>query len=355
MFRSAFITKKLIALTIAVLLTICLFGCGTEQSTESTEKPGTVISETENDFVMVDQAGREVTVKKDVKSIALCYRVVTRMLISLGQADKIVGSGRTDDFIDILAPEMTDVPDVGMGVPDIEELAEVNPDLYFGNARDIEGLEALEEIGISAIGVSIETPDEIMTALELVGKACGQEERVAELKDYYNGELEKTEELAKKIKDKDRKTAIVMGSSMGKIAHGSMLQGEMLELAGATNCAAELQASEIWPTAGMEQIFEWDPEYIFISHSKDATYTVEDILNDPSLSELKAVKNKNVYLMPSDLDSWELPGLVSVLGIDYMMHVMYPELLSDEELEQKKDDFYNTCYGRTFSREELGY
>ncbi len=59
-----------------------------------------------------------------------------------------------------------------------------------------------------------------------------------------------------------------MGSSIGKVADGSMLQGEMLERAGAINCAADMQATELWPTAGTEQIFKWNPEYIFITNSE---------------------------------------------------------------------------------------
>ena len=39
--------------------------------------------------------------------------------------------------------------------------------------------------------------------------------------------------------------------------------------------------------------------------------------------------------MPAEEDSWEFPGVVSALGIDYMMHTMYPDLLNDEELEGK--------------------
>ena len=59
--------------------------------------------------------------------------------------------------------------------------------------------------------------------------------------------------------------------------------------------------------------------------------------------------------MPAAMDSWEFPGVVSTLGIDYMMHIMYPELMTEQELEEKVDDFYQLSYGRTFKRDYLGY
>ena len=67
------------------------------------------------------------------------------------------------------------------------------------------------------------------------------------------------------------------------------------------------------------------------------------------------MKNGNVYEMPAEADSWEFPGAVSALGIDYMMHVMHPELLDEKTLEQHVNDFYELTYGRSFDREELGY
>lgn len=347
--------KKIIAFMLMVtIVCTCFAGCGSGES-ESNQPPGTIVSETDAERTIVDQAGREVTVKKDPSSIALCYRVVTRILLSLNLGDKITGVGKNDDFIKTLAPYLENTKDVGMGVADIEAIAELNPDIFFGKASDLEGLEAVSEIGIPAVGVSIETPGEITEAIEVIGKACYQEDRAAELIKYYKSEIKAADKLTEDIKDKDRKTAIVMGSSIGKVADGTMLQGVMLEHAGAQNCADELEATELWPTAGTEQIFVWDPDYIFITNSESAVYDVDDIMKDKAWSEMKAVKNHNVYVIPSELDSWEFPGIVSALGIDYMIHQMYPKLMSDEELEQKANELYEKTYGKTFSREELGY
>ena len=51
----------------------------------------------------------------------------------------------------------------------------------------------------------------------------------------------------------------------------------------------------------------------------------------------------------------EFPGVISALGIDFMMSAMYPDLLSEKELEQNVKSFYELAYGRSFSRKELGY
>ncbi|MBQ6501083.1 MAG: ABC transporter substrate-binding protein [Mogibacterium sp.] len=360
MSRTGLIKKTAAVLLAALLLlsSITITGCG-KNPADSTDPginaAGTVISETDTELTVIDQAGREVTVMKDPESIALCYRVVIRFLINLGVGDRITGIGKSEPFLEELQPSLKDCIDVGKGVADIEALAELKPDLFIHKASDTETLEAVQKIGIPAIGIDVETPEEMVTALELLGKVCGAEDKAQELIEYYQGSIERSRSLADTISDEDRVTAIVMGSSIGKVADGSMLQGRMLETAGAVNCAADLKATELWPAAGTEQIFSWDPDYIFITGSEGAVYTAEDIYNDPAWSELKAVKNRHVVMIPSERDSWEFPGVISALGIDYMMSVMYPDLLSESELEKNVSAFYELAYGKAYSREELGY
>lgn len=372
------ITRKITAILMAAMvLTAVLCGCGQTGQTgqaqagssqnSETQKPasgaaktsqsgepiGTVLSETKDSLTIVDQAGREVTVKKDPQTIALCYRVVIRFLLNLDQGDKIKGIGKTEDFLQDLQPSLRDCMDVGKGVADIEALAELKPEVFFHKASDLDTLQAVEDIGIPAVGIDVETPGQMIQALKIMGKVCGAEEKAEKLISYYNKKLKKTEKLVASVKDK--KTAVIMGSSIGKVADGTMLQGQMIERAGAVNCAADLKAPGLWPSAGAEQIFAWNPDYIFISGSESAIYTAEDILTDPSWSEMKAVKAGHVYVMPAAEDSWEFPGIVSVLGTDYMIHMMYPELMSDKDLEKNVDQCYKLCYGKTIDRRTLGY
>ena len=355
--RTWSVTARRVLTLIVILAMLCtaglaMSGCSEDKSGDR-EDIGTVTSETDTELTIIDQAGREVTVKKDTQSIALCYRVVIRFLLNLDQGDKITGIGKTEEFLEELQPSLADCVDVGKGVADIEALAELEPDLFIHKASDTETLEAVSKIGIPSIGIEVETPEDMLTALDILGKVLGVSDRAEELADYYKAAVDKSVAAASGIDDADRKTAIVMGSSIGKVADGSMLQGEMLEKAGAINCAADLEASELWPTAGTEQIFAWDPDYIFITSS--ASYTAEDIYKEPAWSELKAVKAGHVYMMPARFDSWEFPGIVSSLGIEYMQSVIYPELVSESQLESDVSAFYELAYRRTFTREELGY
>ncbi|MBQ4362337.1 MAG: ABC transporter substrate-binding protein [Lachnospiraceae bacterium] len=357
--------KRLTVIMTAVIILVLLLGvsgCGGSGSgpaesgkakTSAAADAGKIVAETDREVTVIDQAGREVTVPRGVESIAISYRVVARFIITLGEGDKIKGIGKTEEFLYTLEPGLKDAVDVGKGVPDLEAVAELAPDVYFHRASDIDGLENVAGLGIPAVGLSFEDPGEMKTALTIMGAVLDKEERAQELIAYYDKKIAADEKEAETVQDK--KTAIVMGSSIGKVADGSMLQSRMIELAGGISPAAEIKASELWPTVGTEQIFKWDPDFIFITGSEGANYTPADIYSDPAWSEMKAVKEKHVCLMPATYDSWEFPGVVSVLGIDFMKNRMYPELLGKEQLQDNIDEFYKLSYGKIFGARELGY
>ena len=344
---------KLTALILALFMLFFLTGCDGNGQNGSGEKPGTITAETDDSITIVDQAQREVTVPKKIDSIATSYRVIIRPIISLGAGDKIKGCGKTEDFLFTLQPSMKKAVDVGKGVADREALAELEPDVYFNKANDTETLDNVEKLGIPAIGLSFEDTEEMITALDILGKVLGRQEKAEKLIGYYNEKIAADEKFAESVKDK--KTAIVMGSSIGKVADGTMLQGNMIKMAGGINAAEDLEATELWPTAGTEQILDWDPDYIFITGSEGANYTAEDIYSKKAWSEMKAVKNKHVYVMPAAKDSWEFPGVQSVLGIDYMISKMYPEKMPEKKLRKNVDEFYKLSYGKAFTPKQLGY
>lgn len=338
---------------ILVCLAAPLYGCGGKA--ESAQKPGTVLSETDASIEIVDMAGRSVTVPKDPETYAFVYRVIARFLISLDCGNQIVGAGKPEDFLNLVDPKLADVVSIGQGVVDMETLAKVNPQVFFHKAGDTKTMEAVEKLGIPSVGLRFETQEDMLTALKIMGIVCGKKEKADALIAYYHQKNEEQRNKISQLDEAQKKTAIIMGTSIGKVADQTMLQSIMIESAGGINPAAEVEATELWPTVGVEEIFGWDPDYIFITNSQSATYTVDDLLSDPAWSALKAIRNKNVYVMPAALDSWEFPGIVSVLGIDYMMKTMYPQLMSDDELVDAVNEFYQLSYGMTFSRDELGY
>lgn len=68
-----------------------------------------------------------------------------------------------------------------------------------------------------------------------------------------------------------------------------MYQDTLLTNAGGKNVASEL-TDTYWANVSYEQILTWNPEYIIIA--ADASYSVDDVLNDANLANCTAIKNK---------------------------------------------------------------
>ena len=135
-----------------------------------------------------------------------------------------------------------------------------------------------------------------------------------------------------------------------------MLQSYLIEIAGGTNPAADLNTNELWPVVGVEQIFEWDPDFIFVTTYGFTDYTVDDLLNDSLWANTSAVKNNRIMPTPCNLESWEMPTPTSALGVLWMIQKMYPEVYSDAELEADVKAYYDILYpGNTLTRDILGY
>lgn len=300
-------------------------------------------------------AGREVKIPKKVESVAHLYSV-TGYILALNKADKLSAFPPLNEFFRMAYPAFKNIGSVGRGGQvDMEALAKLNPDLFICRATDAKNLSAVTELGIPAIGVSIETSEEIATMLTLLGKVLDAEDRAGELIAYYDTVLDRVRNISGDVPPEKRKTAVFMGQRIASVANGSMLQSLMIETAGGVNPAKDVISAETWPVVGAETIFKWDPDIIFITNYGNAGYTVESLTSDTTWANMSAVKERRVYLMPASMDSWEFPGTSWVLGSLWMLSVMYPDKLDWEQLDSQVREFYKKVYNLDVTPELIGY
>ncbi|MBQ6585295.1 MAG: ABC transporter substrate-binding protein [Coriobacteriales bacterium] len=347
--RSSKLVASLFALALGAALVV---GCTANMDANQTEEPQNTPEPVATSVTVTDAAGRQVTLDQPVDSILTVYG--SKYILALGLGDKMV-NGSTKDFELAVCPSLANGITFGSEQMNAETIAQINPDVFIHKATATELMGALDNLGVNSIGIYMETPEEVCATLELLGTALGVPDRAAELITYYQDLMNTGARLTANIPQDERPTAILMGNTIGKVAHGSMLQSIMIESAGGINLAKDVQGEGTWPVVGVEQIFEWDPDFIFIMNSTGRDYDAQTILNDPAWANLTAVQNGHVYVVPSDLDSWEYPCVQSGLGTIWMISKMYPDLITDAQLETYVNEFYDFVYGVQFTREELNY
>lgn len=299
-------------------------------------------------LTLTDQAGREVTLEAEPETLVSGYYISTSLLIALGLEDQLVGIEAKADSRPIYArsaPQLLELPSVGTAKEfDLEGCLALEPDLVILPLKLQDSADTLAEMGVPALVVNPEDQDLLNEAVTLIGEATNTSDRAAALLDFAAGQEER---LAQALEGAETPSVYLAGNSdFLSTAGDAMYQADMIRMAGGVNAAAGI-TDTYWATVSYEQVLAWDPDYIVLA--SDASYTVDDVLNDPSLAGCKAVENGSVVQIPGDAEAWDSPVPSGILGSVWLASVLHPEECPAEEAQAVINEFYETFYGFTYS------
>ena len=351
------------ALVLAGALTACgqntagNSAAGTGTAAETAAQETTAANPVDNvqaayPVTIIDQLGREVTIEEEPETIVSGYYISTSLLLALNQQEKLGGieaKAKSRSIYRLSAPEIIDLPNVGTAKEfDLEGCAALEPDLVIVPARLKDVSPALEELGLTVIAVNPEDQKLLEGAMDILAAACGKQDQAEALHAFTEQELAA---LKEKLDGTEAPTVYLAGNSaLLSTAGPSMYQNSMIVNAGGKNAAEELSDSD-WAEISYEQLLAWNPDYIILA--SDASYTVDSVLDDPSLSGCSAVQNGNVYQLPNAIEAWDSPVPGSILGSLWLANVLHPEQFTDEMWEQSAVEFYETFYRFTPDLENL--
>lgn len=334
--------KKIWKLFVVLCLSISVFGCS--QQDEKDDVKNTSIK-------IMDQSGREVTLDKPAEKVASGYYIATTTIVGLGAKDQLVGVEMKADSREIYrqaAPELLELPALGnKKMFNVEECAKADPDVVFLPVSLKSYVKQLEDLDIKVILLNPETQKSYDEAIDIIAKVCGKSKQAQEYFSYRDNLLKK---YIKGNMAKD-KTVYMAGMDLLEAAGNDMFQGEIIKAAKGNNALQEGEQST-WMNIDIETLLALDPAYIFLENggvSSDSVYA-----ND-ALSEISAVKNKQVYVFPSMLETWDTPNLSYCLGTLWSYAVLHPEEVSMKEVKEEAKTFYKTFYGIDIDTEALGF
>jgi len=336
--------KRWIALLLAAAL--LLAGCGGTMSVAPAPGAGQVI----------DGAGVVKDIPEDpaCATIASVYAVAVPLIVALGLSDRVLAVNVKSRFWTQADEDLAKAGTVGRGLVDLEALAVYKPTTFIHRSNDPETVEAVEKLGIDVVCITVENVEDIRAMLIMLGTYFGVEDRAREVIGWIEGKFSMIAGIVEQIPQEERVTALLMGGEPGRVAGDDMLQSWMIEQAGGV-CVVDERKDHNWINTGVEKVFAWDPEYIFCTSSTALNYAPEELLADPAWSAVRAVADGHVISVPARIDSWDMPGISCVLGTLFMLHSMYPDRLSAEELRSEIDEYYVFMFGKTFESEYLGY
>ena len=338
--------KKLICLLLVLSCLLSLTACG------AVEKEVTV-----GENQVLDGAGRvlDIPSQPEETTIASVYAVSVPFIEALGLGERVLAINVKSNFWKQADPALDAAGSVGRGTVDLEALATYNPGVLVHRSNDMETIEAVQRLNIPVLCITVESMEDITETLTMMGRYFGAEERAAEVIGWMDGKFQMIDSIVAQIPEADRKTVLVLGGESGRIAADDMLQAWMAEKAGGIYVAENTANNRNWVNVGVEQIFAWNPQFLFATSSTPLDYSIEELMEEDAWSAVNAVKDAHFHQIPAKLDSWDIPGVSCVIGTMYMLHKMYPEHFSREQLEQEVVEYYEFMFGTTFDAGYLGY
>lgn len=350
--------NKWLAMLLAVVMVLSFAACGQEPAPAPQPEPTIDVT---YPVTVKDMAGREVTIEKQPERIVSGYYISSSACIALGLTDKMVGiedKSAKRPIYKLAAPALIDLPNVGSAKAfDLEACIATEPDLVILPMKQKDTAQTLQEMGIATLLVLPESHEQLIEMFTLIGTATNTVKQAEKLISYYNTKLSAVTELTRDIPD-DEKPVVYLGSTSDilRTAPREMYQASLITTAGGKNAGDVLEGSS-WTDIDNETFLTMNPDIIVIPTDNFAVsspdYTAEDVMNNPTFSDVTAVKNSAVYQMPVGYEAWDSPVPSGILGTLWMLKTLHPELYPAEQFAADVNEFYTVFYGFSVNEQDL--
>lgn len=364
--------KKTVAVFLAAITVLSLIACGNINRDNETPDAGEPFVDTPASVTVTDHNGNEVTVPAKIDSIVVCdiYPLPSVLAVFFDSAEKLTGiapqsmKAAKNGLLSELYPEIldakTDFID-GTNV-NIEELLTLDPDVVFYSADNTALGEQLTGAGLAAIAISASKwdYDAIVTLdnwIELLGEMFPENSRTAQVSDYSKKVLEKVTERTKDLSESEKKKVFFLFQyNDAKITtSGKRFFGQWwADAIGAVN-VGEVLDTDNSTAVNMEQIYEWDPEKIFITNFNEAQ--PEDLYSSTGAHDwslITAVKDREVFKMPLGMYRSYTCGVDTPITLLWLAKATYPELFEDIDIIEETKNYYNEVFGIDLTDDQAG-
>jgi len=316
-----------------------------------------IIAGDETELTIIDSADRVVTIPRPVNWVVSLSIDDLRVLAALDVVDKIVARPEyVDKYADKLIalqahPEIKDIPSSGGYTnPNLEVILSLNPDVIFAYGGSATYTEVADDIqsktNIPVVCIHHSTESGYGFDLEmfrLVGIVVDEEDRAEELITYAEGQIAELPEVTSEIPENEKPGVYFFSAHESDFIERAVPCYQPIDIAGGINVAGVLPDCSVVKIS-IEQIIDWNPDIILIhSFSKEPTISVEDVLSDPRLQTVNAVKTGDVYYTKGFYIGWDPAS--GIAESFYLAKLFHPDMFEDLDVEERGNDIFEEFYG----------
>ena len=343
------------------VFTLTLTACGSNSAASGSASDAS--SSAAVTKTVVDAYGRSVEVPKDAKTAATVGSGA-RFVVYAGAQDKLIAVTEMETTPAMNRPYAIAYKDLFADLPSTsngnhlletnvneEQLIHLNPDVII-SSRSAEECDALQkDTGIPVIGITYQNQlftDNVYNSITCVGEALGTEDHanevVSKLKEWDADLKARTADIA----DADKPSVYVgaVNYKGAKSFTGTYANYAPLVELNAKNVADET-GQEAAVDVDLEQIGNWDPDYMFLNAGNMDLMKADYANNQAFFDGLKAFQQGNLYTQPffnfngTNIDT-------GICDTYFIGATIYPDKFADVDLKAKYSEIYTTLLGVDF-------
>ncbi len=315
-----------------------------------------------NEFLLItDALGRQVQLEQLPERIVIAgkafHGIADAVYLFPEAVNKVVAMPNNaaqsfENFLALLDPSLHEKAVLeGLGGP--EQIAPLKPDVVVMKTfmKDQVG-DPLEQVGIPVVYVELETPEQYLNDLVILGQLLNNPQRAQEVVAYYEANLSRINVKLADLQEGEMPTVLLLyysdrgGSVSFNVAPASWMQTRLVEMGGGHPVWAESTDSGGWMVVSFEQIAAWNPEQIYmIDYRGDSSDVVVNLKQDLKWRALPAVQANELYGFPADAFSWDQSDPRWILGLTWLSATMNPERFSDLDIIEEVYTFFEQMYG----------
>lgn len=259
----------------------------------------------------------------------------------LGIWDKVVGISSyafNDDIVIKTAPleKIHKFPTDHYAGIDIERLQRMGVDMVVTYPADLKSITFAKKFGINFLALRSKSIDDVISHIQTQAKIFNKDKEV-ETKILKMQEI--LDLISQKTKNQKPKKALEIFHKINQVSGQDSLDSDILKY-GRVNNIGEKYIKQGRGEMNLENIILENPDIIFLWWL--SPYKVEDILTNPQLQTVNAIKKHQVFKLPS----MDIAGPRAPLIALFIAMKSYPEAFQDIEYQKILRDYYKVVFAQ---------
>ncbi|MDR3203594.1 MAG: ABC transporter substrate-binding protein [Deltaproteobacteria bacterium] len=309
---------------------------------------------------VIDSEEREVQVADKVTKVAPLIPAFAQMTEMLTQGDGRISAYPTQvisPFFKLVFPDIVASNPKNYDTGSVEDIVASGAQVVFGPdvSLSVERRAQLEKAGVAVVAINnIASVETICQSFEIIGQILGPEEsqRAKEFGQYYKANLQRAKERSSDLKEGERVKVMLVAGLGGRMTtiNETDICNEHIEAAGGINVARDYKGTSQGGRLMVdpELIVDWAPEVIVTTVNS----LTDEILNNPSLKTIPAVKNGRVYNCPQGIFLWSTRSGEGALMALWLGSKFYPERFKDIDMRAEVKSFFKRFYNFDISESQ---